>query len=440
MKELFYILGQKDSSSLPSFKNSASFPLMKPIPELLAPAGTLQKLHYAFAYGADAVYAGLPFFSLRARENDFSYENLKKGIEHAHQLNKKVYLTANIFARNLKIKPFMETIGQLVNLKPDAFIMSDPGLISIVKEKHPEVPIHLSVQANCMNWKSVEFWKNVGVSRIILSRELRLEEIIKMKEMVPDMELEAFVHGSICIAYSGRCLLSHYMSYRDANQGVCDNTCRYPMKLYEKKSQYYVQDPRSEELYPIDEDENGTYIMNAKDLRLIEFLKEIIEAGICSLKIEGRTKSIYYLATVTRAYRKALDDYQAGRPFDKSLIQELNKVSNRGYHSGFMMNKISHELQNYEFSTTGGQGSPFCGLVEDNKNEFAIVNVRNQIKKGQAYEAIGPRSQKVVHVESILNKKGQEVDLVHSGIGNVMIRFDQKPEPFSIIRALSTPL
>ena len=248
-------------------------------PELLMPAGSLEKLKTACTYGADAVYAGVPFFSLRARENEFNYENLKEAIELANSQNKKVYLTANIFSRNSKIKSFKRTIHEWAQLKPHALIMSDPGLISIVKEAYPDMPIHLSVQANCMNWASVKFWHSVGVERIILSRELRIDEIKEIKNQVPEMELEAFVHGSICIAYSGRCLLSHYMSHRDANQGVCDNSCRYEYNIYKtketKQEDYYIEDLRDKgEFYRINEDENGTYIMNAKDLRLIQYLKE----------------------------------------------------------------------------------------------------------------------------------------------------------------------
>ena len=265
------------------------------------PAGSLEKMNWAFRYGADAVYAGVPLLSLRARENEFNLADLQAGIEKARTEGKKFYLTANIFARNLKLKSFRIQLDAWARLKPDAMIMSDPGLISIAKEQHPDIPIHLSVQANCMNWESVRFWQKIGVSRVILSRELRLNEIKEIRDRVPDIELEAFVHGSICIAYSGRCLLSHYMSYRDANQGVCDNSCRYPYRLFagdtDLKTEFFLQDLRApDELYPIEEDSHGTYIMNSKDLCLIEHLKEIKEAGVCSFKVEGRTKSEFYAA------------------------------------------------------------------------------------------------------------------------------------------------
>lgn len=395
-------------------------------PELLMPAGSLQKLKYAYAYGADAVYAGVPLFSLRARENEFKFEDLKTGIELAHSMGRKLYLTANVFARNVKIKPFEKHIDQWVGLKPDALIMSDPGLIITVRERHPDVPIHLSVQANCMNWKSVKFWQSVGVERIILSRELRLEEIQEIKQRVPEMELEAFVHGSICIAYSGRCLLSHYMSNRDANQGVCDNSCRYEFNVHKTKAQptnedYYIEDLRNKgEFYQIDEDENGTYIMNAKDLRLIEHLKKIWEAGICSFKAEGRTKSVYYTAMTTRAYRKAIDDMVEGRDFNRDLLGELDKVANRGYHEGFMIRKPSADAQNYDTSVARNYTQKFSGLVlnpaEDSTGRMR-VEVRNKMTRGQRVELIAPNSTRVFTIGDIYDEKGNPVNEVHGGAG-----------------------
>ncbi|MBT4763136.1 MAG: hypothetical protein HOO06_15695 [Bdellovibrionaceae bacterium] len=411
-------------------------------PELLMPAGSLEKLKTAFSFGADAVYAGVPFFSLRARENEFNLEDLQEGIELANSQDRKLYLTANIFARNSKIKSFIKHIDAWAQLKPHALIMSDPGLISIVKERHPDIPIHLSVQANCMNWSSVKFWHSIGVERIILSRELRLEEVKEIKNQVPEMELEAFVHGSICIAYSGRCLLSHYMSHRDANQGVCDNSCRYDYNLYKtekKEEDYYLEDLRNKgELYRINEDENGTYIMNAKDLRLIQYLKEITDAGVCSFKIEGRTKSLYYLSMVTKAYRKAIDDMAMGKDFNPELITELDKVPNRGYHEGFMVQQVGSHSQNYDNSVSRYHTQSYAGRVvspvQTNANRIHI-EVRNKLTRGQEIEVISPddKTSKSFTIGNMYNADGEVVESVHGGTGVFEFEMDFIPEEYSIL-------
>lgn len=412
--------------------------------ELLMPAGSLEKLDYAFAYGADAIYAGVPLFSLRARENEFRLDELQSGISKAHQLGKKVYLTANIFARNLKIKPFIAQLDQWAQLKPDAFIMSDPGLIMLAKERHPQIPIHLSVQANCMNYQSVKFWQKIGVERVILSRELRLTEIAEIKQQVPDIELEAFVHGSICIAYSGRCLLSHYMSYRDANQGVCDNSCRYGYNIYNAKTkvsegEFYLEDLRNKgELYLIDEDENGTYIMNSKDLCLIEHLKELRDAGVCSFKVEGRTKSVHYVAQVSRIYRKAIDDMQAGKTFDPGLMTELEKVANRGYHKGFFMGQPSHEAQNYDHSVARHFTQKFAGITHLNKDGRVLVEVRNKIQVGDQLEVIDPQSSYVDTISAIEDLQNIPTSVAHGGTGQYYIKLASQRalKPQSILSQL----
>jgi putative protease len=394
-------------------------------PELLMPAGSLDKLRFAYAYGADAAYVGVPLFSLRARENEFNLEALKESIDLARSMKKKLYVTANIFARNRKIKEFDRQISDWAALKPDALIMSDPGLIAMVKEKHPEVPIHLSVQANVMNWQGVKFWhEQMGVERVILSRELQVNEIKEIKERVPTVELEAFVHGAICIAYSGRCLMSSYFSYRDANQGVCDNSCREKFHLFETKkdtSEYYLEDLRNKgELYQIDEDEHGTYIMNAKDLRLIEHIKEIYDAGVCSLKVEGRTKSEYYVAMVTRAYRQAIDDMMAGQSFNPDLLKELDKVANRGYHTGFMVKSPQVEGQNYDTSVPRYYSQKFGGIVTSGEAPagYLPIEVRNKINLGDSGELITPDNKTIdFKVEKILNSKMESVTAAHGGSG-----------------------
>lgn len=409
-----------------------------PKPELLMPAGSLQKLEYAYAFGADATYIGVPYYSLRARENEFGLEELKKGITLAHTLGKKIYVTSNIFARNRKIGPFLTQLKSWIDLKPDALIMSDPGLMLTVRENFPDFPIHLSVQANCMNWKSVKFWKNaLNIERIILSRELPIQEIREIKDKVPDIELEAFVHGSICMAYSGRCLLSSYMSYRDANQGVCDNSCREKYRVHQGST--YIEDMRTPgELYPIEEDEEGTYILNAKDLCLIEHLKELHEAGVCSFKVEGRTKSVNYVSLVSKAYRKAIDNMMEGKPFDPQTLEELKKTAHRDFHKGFFQGEPGTEGQNYDTSLPRISSRHFAGLIatdfekdsELNRSGFIPIEARGTFRVGQTLEVQSPDefpAQQFV-VEEIINKKSQPVEAAHSGSGIYWVKgFSQKP-------------
>ena len=413
--------------------------------ELLSPAGSYTKLEYAYAFGADAAYVGIPLFSLRARENEFNLDELKRSIELKNKLGKKLYVTCNIFARNRKINAFNKQIDEIIALKPDALIMGDPGLMMMVRERHADIPIHLSVQANCMNWQAVKFWnQSLNIERVILSRELTIDEIREIKQRVPDVELEAFVHGSICIAYSGRCLLSSYFSHRDANQGVCDNSCRDKFKMYETpsgKKDYYLEDLRNQgEFYQIDEDENGTLIMNAKDLSLIEHLKEIIDAGVCSLKIEGRTKSEQYVSLVTRAYRQALDDYYKRKDFNPELLAELEKVANRGYHKGFMIPNPGKDQQNYESSFQRKFTQQFAGLVQNDlpaQGNYIPVEIRNRISVGQQCEILEPSGRNFsFEVKSIKNKEAQEVQSAHGGTGVFYVEMPKNPEKYSVMSVL----
>ena len=313
-------------------------------PELLSPAGTVRNMEYAFAYGADAVYAGQPRYSLRVRNNDFTLDNLAHGISRAHELGKKFYVASNIAPHNSKVDTYMRDIEPVIAMQPDALIMSDPGLIMLVKDRWPDQVVHLSVQANVVNYASVEFWRRQGVSRIILSRELSLDEIAEIRQRCPEMEIEVFVHGALCIAYSGRCLLSGYMNHRDPNQGTCTNACRWKYDAHEAEETpsgdvvpagvnefdptlgvgkptdkiFLLQEGnRPNEYMPAFEDEHGTYIMNSRDLRAIQHIEQLVKLGVHSLKIEGRTKSHYYVARTAQAYRKAIDDAVAGRGFDK---------------------------------------------------------------------------------------------------------------------------
>ena len=300
-------------------------------------------MRYAFAYGADAVYAGMPRYSLRVRNNDFLENNLKLGIDEAHAQGKQFFVAANIMPHGAKLKTFVEHIGPVVEMGPDALIMADPGLIMLVREHWPEMPVHLSVQANTMNSASVKFWQSMGLSRVILSRELSLDEVEAIRQDCPDMEIEVFVHGALCIAYSGRCLLSGYFNHRDANQGTCTNSCRWEYNVSEQPSvaldsiqrhpradqTYYIEEQgRPGEYMPIEEDEHGTYIMNSRDLRAVEHVQRLVKIGVDCLKIEGRTKSHYYTAHTTQVYRRAIDDAVAGRCllYTSDAADEMSEV------------------------------------------------------------------------------------------------------------------
>lgn len=394
------------------------------------PAGNMEKLIYAFAYGADAVYAGLPQFSLRARENGFRDESIFEGAAYAHARGKKFYLTANIIGHNRKIHLFLKKIDQMMEAKPDALIMADPGLIHLVKEKHPDVEVHLSVQANVMNWATVKFWHKVGVSRIILSREVSIEEMKEIKDAVPEMEIESFVHGAICIAHSGRCLLSNYFQMRDANQGLCTNACRWPYRLYARPEyenddqadrfelfgDFYLEETeRPGQFMRVDEDEHGTYIMNARDLMAIEHLAALRDAGVDSFKIEGRTKSVYYLAVTTKAYRRAIDDLCAGKPFDPSLVDELKKIHHRGYTAGFLVGQTDSNLQRYDSGQSDVCEQEFGGIIHDFKDGKILIEPRNKLSVGDSVEIMTPSESHELAVAEMITDEGESLTTIHGG-------------------------
>lgn len=339
-------------------------------PELLSPAGSLKAMRLAFAYGADAVYAGQPRFSLRVRNNEFNLDTLKQGINEAHALGKKFYLVVNIAPHNSKLTRFIEEMAPAVALGPDALIVSDPGVIFLLREHFPHVALHLSVQANTVNWAAVKFWQQQGIERVILSRELALDEIAQIRKAVPEMELEVFVHGALCMAYSGRCLLSGYFNKRDPNQGACTNACRWSYQVHQAKEDEVgqlvpttpVPEPvlleeqgRPGDLMSMEEDEHGSYILNSKDLRAVEFVPDLLQMGVHSLKIEGRTKSPYYVARTAQVYRRAIDEALAGRAFNPELLQELNAMANRGFTAGFLQRHQAQSLQNYDTSHSVGE-------------------------------------------------------------------------------------
>lgn len=418
--------------------------------ELLAPAGNYKNLQYAVAYGADAVYAGQPRYSLRVRNNDFDLETLRKGIEYAHQHDKRFFVASNILPHNSKINTYMKDIEPVIAMQPDALIMADPGLIMMVKERWPETEIHLSVQANAVNYAAVRFWQAAGISRVILSRELSLEEVEEIRQQCPDIELEVFVHGALCIAYSGRCLLSGYANHRDPNQGTCTNSCRWKYDAHEAtetaEGDYKAVNPeiniykptlgegdthdqvyllqeqnRPGEYMPAFEDEHGTYIMNSKDLRAVQHVKRLIDIGVDSLKIEGRTKSHYYVARTTQVYRRAIDSALAGEDFDMTLMDDLEKLSNRGYTEGFYRRHVHDEYQSYEQGTSVAEKQQFVGEVTevDSQHGTITVEAKNRFAVGDVIEIMSADGNRRIVIESMQNEKGEPKD-VAPGSGHVV--------------------
>ena len=423
-------------------------------PELLSPAGSLKHMRYAFAFGADAVYAGQPRYSLRVRNNSFDLQNLETGIAEAHQQGKLFYVASNIMPHNSKVKTYLADMRPVVDMQPDALIMADPGLIAMVREHFPQIPIHLSVQANTVNYAAVKFWQSLGLTRVILSRELSLDEIEEIRQLCPDMELEVFVHGALCIAYSGRCLLSGYFNHRDPNQGSCTNACRWEYKMHEGSENdagdvrvqlekidfnameaintpeafpdiqrsrrhpladkvYLIEEGnRPGEYMPILEDEHGTYIMNSKDLRAVHYVERLAKMGIDCLKIEGRTKSHYYVARTAQIYRQAIDDALADKPFNPDLYKQLEGLANRGYTDGFYQRHADQAYQNYlnNYSDKGVQR--FVGeiLGFDQATGMAEVAVKNRFATGDQLEVILPGGNYQFAVNHIENDKGESMD------------------------------
>ena len=399
---------------------------MRKAPELLAPAGSLDMMRTAFDFGADAIYAGQPRYSLRVRNNEFgNLEKLGEGIAEAHARGKQFFVVSNIFPHNSKLTTYLADMAPVIALKPDALIMSDPGLIDMVREQWPEQAVHLSVQANTVNWATVRFWKKLGLSRIILSRELSLDEVAEIRQQCPDIELEVFIHGALCIAYSGRCLLSGYFNHRDPNQGTCTNSCRWdyklstsdgqPVNFYQNRDQEILIEERQRpgEMMPIEEDEHSTYIMNSKDLRAIEHVHRLVEMGIDSLKIEGRTKSPYYVARTCQAYREAIDDAVAGRPFNPGLLSDLEHLANRGYTDGFYQRHHDADYQNYLKGHSESDRSQYTGdaVRFDSARGLMEVEVKNRFRVGDRIECVHPQGNAEYTVQRMENAAGQPVDV-----------------------------
>lgn len=425
--------------------------------ELLSPAGSLKNMRYAFAYGADAVYAGQPRYSLRVRNNEFNkMDVMARAIEEAHAQGKQFYLASNIAPHNDKIKTYMRDLEPVIDMNPDSLIMSDPGLIMMVKDRWPEQAVHLSVQANAVNWATVKFWYRQGVERVILSRELSLNEIEEIRQQCPEMELETFVHGALCIAYSGRCLLSGYMTHRDSNQGACTNSCRWQYNVHEAKKDdsgdlipvksdvndnhgvntfdaedmkmaLLQEQGRPGEYMPAYEDEHGTYIMNSKDLRAVQHVDRLVKMGINSLKIEGRTKSHYYVARTAQVYRTAIDNALAGKPFDMKLMSELDALANRGYTEGFYRRHVPSEYQNYDTGNSMNTQQQYVAelLEADAANGQLTVAVKNRFATGDYIELMTPNGNVGFHLDAMETTKGEALDVAPGSGWTVNIRLPE---------------
>ncbi|MDO5095663.1 MAG: U32 family peptidase [Peptostreptococcaceae bacterium] len=402
--------------------------------ELLAPAGDLEKLKAAIVYGADAVYVGGESFGMRTAAKNFTPDEMKEGVEFCHSRGKKIYVTLNIIPHNDDFEGLETYLKFLDEIGVDAVIVADPGVLMMVKEHIPNMEIHLSTQANNTNFYSAKFWYDQGVQRIVTARELSFDEIKKFREAIPeDMQIESFVHGAMCISYSGRCLLSNYMTGRDANRGSCAHPCRWKYSLVEEK--------RPGEYFPVEEDESGTYIFNSKDLCMIDSIKEIIESGIDSLKIEGRVKTAYYVATVVRAYRLALDSYYEDPEnyvFDPELLEELKKASYRDFTSGFYKDKPDSDSQNY------GSGSyirnyDFIGVVVGQKDNLVQVEIRNRIFLNDEVEVIAPNLKKTVYtrVSEMYNEQMEPVEVAPRPKELIWMNLGETFMPDAIIRKKS---
>lgn len=400
--------------------------------ELLAPAGDIEKLKIAVDYGADAVYFGGEMFSLRAGAGNLTVDEIREGVEYAHSHGVKCHMTLNIFAHNEDIEPLRSYLNTIKDIPIDAFIVSDPGVICIVREIMPEAELHLSTQANMTNYVTARFWYNQGIKRLVLARELTLNEIRQVRDMIPDdMELEAFVQGAMCISYSGRCLLSNFMIDRDANRGQCAHPCRWKYKL--------VEEQRPGEYYPVEEDTRGTYILNSKDLCMLEHIPQLAQAGISSFKIEGRMKSVFYVATIVSAYRRAIDAYTEdpeGYIYNPEWMSELKKASHREFTTGFYFDKPTNEDQNYQTSAYTRDYS-FIGMVKsyDSETNMAVVEQRNKMVLGDEIEVFGPgRDFFTQKLDVLLDEEGQPIEAAPHPQQIVQIRMDQPVAEKYILR------
>jgi putative protease len=402
--------------------------------ELLAPAGDLEKLIIAIDYGADAVYFGGEMFGLRAGAGNFSIDEIRLGVDYAHAHNRKAYMAINIFAHNADINQLGSYLDEIKDIPIDAYIVSDPGIFLEIRAKLPLAEIHLSTQANTTNYKSAEFWYNQGVKRIVLARELSFAEIKELRAYTPtDLEIEAFVQGAMCISYSGRCLMSNVMADRDANRGACAHPCRWNYHLVEEK--------RPGEYYPVFEDERGTYVFNSKDLSMLAHIPEIIESGLTSAKIEGRMKSVFYVATVVGIYRRAIDNYYKNPQnyrFDPEALIELKKVSHRNFTTGFYLDKPTDKDQNY-LTSSYTREYVFLGIVHsyDPKSQLAVIEQRNRLFLGDTIEVFGPYTDFFSQVITImLDEGGEAIESAPHAQQMIQIKMDQPVKRNFMLRKL----
>ncbi len=400
--------------------------------ELLAPAGDLEKLKTAILYGADAVYFGGEMFSLRAGAGNLSIDEIREAMDFIHEHDAKGYMTMNIYPHNEDIEPLKAYIEKIKDIPIDAFIVSDPGIICLLKEMIPGVEIHLSTQANTTSYLSANYWASQGISRIVTAREMNIKDISVLREKLPaDVEIESFVHGAMCISYSGRCLLSNFMSGRDSNQGACTHPCRWKYALVEQR--------RPNEYYPIEEDNRGSYILNSRDLCMLDRIPDLVEAGVTSFKIEGRMKSMYYVATVVSAYRSAIDAYLAdpeNYEYKDEYFHELCKASHREFTHGFYFNKPTDEDQDYLTSSYIREYS-FVGLVKEeaDENGYTTVEQRNKFSVGDTVEIFGPRTPFYEEeITEILTEEGESVESAPHPQQILKIKFKRNPGKDFILR------
>lgn len=400
-------------------------------PEILAPANSLEVLKTAVEYGADAVYIGGEMYGLRAKAKNFSTEDMKKGIEYAHSRGKKVYVTANITAHNRDLEGVRDYFYELKDIGPDALIISDPGVFSIAREVCPEIDIHISTQSNNVNCMTFRFWKDQGAVRVVTARELSLEEIGDIRDNIPeDLEIETFVHGAMCISYSGRCLLSHYFTGRDANLGACTHPCRWRYHI--------VEETRPGEYMPIEENERGTYIFNSKDLCMIEHIPELAAAGIDSFKIEGRMKTALYVAVVARTYRQAVDDYFEDPDKYKERLpyyrEEIAKCTYRQFTTGFFFGPTDHETQIYD-NNTYVRGYTYLGRVDEvTEDGLAVFDQKNKFSAGDEIELMMPEGENITAlVERMYNEYGEVDSCPHPG-ERIWIRLSEPVRAGVILR------
>lgn len=399
--------------------------------ELLAPAGNMDKLKMALLYGADAVYLGGKSFGLRAFSDNFSLEEMEEAVRYAHELGKKVHVTVNIFPHNADLTGLPEYLTSLRDIHVDAVLIADPGIFSLARQIVPDLPVHISTQANVTNWASAKFWHDAGAKRVVMAREVSLKDVKAIHDKVP-VELEGFVHGAMCISYSGRCLLSNYFTEnRDSNRGQCVQCCRFKYNVVEEK--------RPGQYFPVMEDERGTYIFNSKDLCLLPYLPDLYNAGLCSLKIEGRMKSVHYVATVVKVYRQAIDAYERDPEHFHVLpewVEELEKISHRPYTRGFSVSRPTEADQVYSHSSNT-QTHEFIGLVRsyDAERKLAWIEQRNHFKVGQTVEFLQPKGRLVrCAVSRILDEDGQDLDAARHAQQVVAVPVDEPLEAYSMMR------